>query len=99
MASMKNGWKRMQHVMLLLGLALAPGAALACPACKDALSSDPVGWALSWTTLLLISVPMLLFGSIGAWVAYAQWRVSRTVATATVPAARWSAWTEKEREA
>jgi hypothetical protein len=32
---------------------------------------------LSATTLLLIGMPMVLIGSIGAWIGYAYWRASR----------------------
>jgi len=63
---------------LLLGMALAtPSTVLACPSCKAAVEGDPVGTALSWTTLVMIAAPLLLFGSIGGWVSYMYWRASR----------------------
>lgn len=55
----------------------APAVALACEACRDAVANDPVGTALSATTLLLLGVPALLMGSIGGWVGYVHWRASR----------------------
>src|SRR6266478_5354748 len=54
--------------LLVAALWLLPSAVLACPACKDALEGDAVGRALSWTTLLMIAVPMVLVGSIGGWI-------------------------------
>lgn len=64
--------------MALLGTVLAaPAAVLACPSCKDAISGDPVASALSWTTLVLIAMPVLLVGSIGGWVVYVYWRAGR----------------------
>ena len=62
---------------LLVG---APGIVLACEACKDAVKNDPVGTALSATTLLLIGMPVLLVGSIGGWIGYVYWRASRPAA-------------------
>ena len=56
---------------------LVPAVVLACEACKDAVKDDPVGTALSATTLVLIAMPMLLIGSIGGWVGYAYWRATR----------------------
>lgn len=61
-------------VALLATLLASPSWVLACPSCKDALAGDPVGAALSWTTLVLIGVPLVLMGSIGGWVSYAHWR-------------------------
>jgi len=54
-----------------------PALALACEACRDAVANDPVGTALSATTLLLIGGPALLMGSIGGWVGYVHWRAGR----------------------
>ena len=73
---------------------------LACPSCKDAIESDPVAAALSWTTLLLIGVPMALFGSLGGWVAYVYWRAAHPAATVLGRAANFwrPSWTEKESE-
>lgn len=56
---------------------LAPSVVLACPSCKDAISGDPVASALSWTTLVLIAMPLVLIGSIGGWVVYVYWRAAR----------------------
>ncbi len=68
---------------VLLGIVVAaPAAVLACPSCKDAISNDAVADAFSWTTLLLIAMPMLLVGSIGGWVAYVYWRAARSAAAA-----------------
>ena len=65
-------------VAALASLALlAPSAVLACEACRDAVANDPVGTALSATTLLLIGVPALLMGSIGGWIGYMHWRARR----------------------
>ena len=62
----------------LLGVLLAaPSVVLACPSCKDAISGDPVASALSWTTLVLIAMPLVLIGSIGGWVGYVYWRAAR----------------------
>ncbi len=67
----------------------APTIGLACEACKDAVKEDPVGTALSATTLVLIAMPLLLIGSIGGWVAYVYWRAARRAlagaASSTVP--------------
>ena len=62
---------------LLFVVLLVPAVALACEACKDAVKDDPVGTALSATTLVLIAMPLLLVGSIGGWVGYAHWRAAR----------------------
>jgi ABC-type antimicrobial peptide transport system permease subunit len=64
-------------VTLLTTLWLVPAGVLACPSCNDAVTGDPVASALSWTTLLLIAMPMVLIGSIGGWVFYAYWRAAR----------------------
>jgi len=56
---------------------LAATAARACPNCADAIADDPVGYALSWTTLLMIAVPLLVFGSIGGWLLYTYRRAAR----------------------
>ena len=64
-------------VAFLGSVVTAPSWAFACPACKDALAADPVGAALSWTTLVLIGVPLVLVGAIGGWVSYAYWRALR----------------------
>ena len=56
---------------------LAPAVGQACEACKDAVKNDPVGTALSATTLLLIGMPMVLIGSIGGWIGHAYWRAAR----------------------
>lgn len=70
----------------LTGLLLvAPAVALACEACKDAVKDDPVGTALSATTLLLIGMPVLLIGSIGGWIGYVYWRASRQAAAVDGP--------------
>jgi protein-S-isoprenylcysteine O-methyltransferase Ste14 len=70
---------------LLSGLLLvAPAVALACEACKEAVKDDPVGTALSATTLLLIGMPALLIGSIGGWIGYVYWRASRQAAAVGV---------------
>lgn len=62
---------------LLSAVLLMPTVVLACEACKDAVKDDPVGTALSATTLVLIAMPMLLIGSIGGWVRYVYWRAAR----------------------
>lgn len=61
-------------------LLLAPTVGLACEACKDAVKNDPVGTALSATTLVLIGMPMVLIGSIGGWIGHAYWRATRQAA-------------------
>lgn len=61
-------------------LLLAPAVGHACEACKDAVKNDPVGTALSATTLVLIGMPMVLIGSIGGWIGYAYWRAARQAA-------------------
>ncbi len=84
---------------LVGALVLSPSAVLACPACKDALEGDSVGYALSWTTLMMIAVPMTLFLSIGGWVAFAYWRAARRAANDTAtPSLSWPVWAEKESE-
>ncbi len=61
-----------------LGVMLAaPMSVAACPLCKDAIAGDPVGSALSWTTLFLIALPAVLVGAIGGWVWYVYWRAAR----------------------
>ena len=72
---------------LLSAMLLAPTAGLACEACKDAVKDDPVGAALSATTLVLIAMPMLLIGSIGGWVGYVYWRADRRAALGAVSSA------------
>jgi len=82
----------------LVGLVLAlPSIGLACPACKDALEGDAVGRALSWTTLMMIAVPITLVGAIGGWVFFVYWRAAR-VASAAVSDVSWPLWAEKESE-
>jgi len=80
--SSRLGWAAALLPSLLLA---APTVALACEACKDAVKGDPVGTALSATTLLLIGMPMLLIGSIGGWIAYVYWRASRQAAAVARP--------------
>lgn len=63
---------------LLATLLATPSWVFACPSCKDAIAGDPVGAALSWTTLVLIGVPLVLMGSIGGWVSYVYWRAARS---------------------
>ncbi len=63
---------------LLAPLLVTPSWVWACPSCKDAVAGDPVGAALSWTTLVLIGVPLVLMGSIGGWVSYVYWRAARS---------------------
>ena len=62
---------------LLSAVLLIPTVVLACEACKEAVKDDPVGAALSATTLVLIAMPALLIGSIGGWVGYVYWRANR----------------------
>ena len=77
---------------LLLAITfVVPSMALACPNCKDAIAGDPVAAALSWTTLLLIAVPLVLFGSIGGWVGFIYWRAAHGLPW------NWR-WTGKESE-
>jgi hypothetical protein len=77
-----------------------PSRLLACPACKDALSGDPVGTALSGTTLFMIAVPMTLILSIGGWIVLTYRRAARRMAEedAAAPVAAWPVWVEKESE-
>ncbi len=70
-------WLRWVAAALLSVVLRAPTVVLACEACKEAVKDDPVGTALSATTLVLIAMPMLLIGSIGGWVGYAYWRAER----------------------
>ena len=64
---------------LLVGLVAGfPAVAAACPSCKDAISGDPVATALSATTLVLIAIPLALFGGMGSWVAYTLWRAQHS---------------------
>lgn len=65
-------------LVLLATLLTTPSWVWACPSCKDAVAGDPVGAALSWTTLVLIGVPLVLMGSIGGWVSYVYWRAARS---------------------
>jgi hypothetical protein len=81
----------------------ASSAAWACPSCNDAIGNDPVATALSWTTLLLIAMPLLLGGSIGGWIAISYWRAAREEAVANrgaaVPQSSWMhLWAGKESE-
>ncbi len=71
---------------VLAALLVDPLRAWACPFCNSAVARDPVGAALSWTTLLLIAVPFLLMGSIGGWVSYAHWRAEHDTWEANAPA-------------
>ena len=73
---------------------LLPAAASACPMCKSAMENNPVGAALSWTTLVLIAAPALLMASIGGWIGYVYWRAARRP-----DAVAWSPlWVEEESE-
>ena len=92
--------RRVLPAFLALALAVLPSVVLACPACKDALEGDSVGRALSWTTLLMIAVPMLLFTSIGGWVFFVYWRAARRAARedAAARSVSWPMWAEKESE-
>ena len=72
---------RVQRVAALSSaMLLAPTVGRACEACKEAVQNDPVGTALSATTLVLIGMPMVLIGSIGGWIGHAYWRASRHAA-------------------
>ena len=95
-----HAWKLgFRYAAAVLALQAMPSWVLACPACKDALAGDAVGMALSWTTLLLIAVPMLLVGSIGGWICYAYWQAARRSAAREGPQVdTWPLWTEKESE-
>ena len=77
-----SGWTRGMQAMLLCVAWLAPAVVEACEACKEAVKGDPVGTALSATTLLLIAMPMLLIGSVGGWIGYMYWRAARGGAVA-----------------
>ena len=79
--------RRWVAALLTCMLVVAPAVALACEACKEAVKDDPVGTALSATTLLLIGMPILLIGSIGGWIGYVYWRASRPAAADTGPPA------------
>ncbi len=82
----------------LVPLVLAlPSIGLACPACKDALEGDAVGRALSWTTLMMIAVPMALVAGIGGWVFFVYWRAAREGGAAAADVS-WPLWAEKESE-
>ena len=70
------GFQRAARVALTSVL-ITPSAVWACPSCKEALSGDAVGTALSATTLLLIAIPMVLVASIGGWVGLVYWRAAR----------------------
>ena len=73
---------------------LAQSLALACPMCKSAMEDNPVGTALSWTTLVLIALPVGLVASIGGWIGYVYWRAGRRP-----HAVAWSpVWREEESE-
>ena len=72
----------------LLPMLCVPSVVRACEACKDAVKDDPVGTALSATTLLLIAMPMVLIGSIGGWVSYVYWRANRRPAVGDGSAAQ-----------
>ncbi len=77
--------RRWLTALLAWLLVVAPTVVLACEACKDAVKDDPVGTALSATTLLLIGMPLLLIGSIGGWIGYVYWRASRPAAAVAGP--------------
>ena len=68
-------------------LVMPPSVGVACEACKEAVKDDPVGTALSATTLLLIGMPVLLIGSIGGWIGYVYWRAARPAAAVAGPPA------------
>lgn len=95
-----RGFRRLAAMVLGWSLAI-PSAVPACPLCKDALSGDPIGSALSWTTLLLIAFPSGLVTLIGGWIFFMYWRAARQAASATLesPSPAWSAaLNEKESE-
>jgi hypothetical protein len=85
MDAKRSSHRRWVTALLSGVLLVAPAVALACEACKDAVKDDPVGTALSATTLLLIGMPVLLIGSIGGWIGYVYWRASRQAAAADGP--------------
>ena len=76
----RQSWGGLIACTLLGGVAATPATLLACPLCKDALSGDPVGTALSATTLLLIAVPASLVLAIGGWIGFVYWRATRRAA-------------------
>jgi len=84
---MTKTWKLI--VIVFTVVVASPSLLLACPACKDALEGDAVGMALSWTTLLMIAVPMMLFASIGGWVFYVYWRAARPTTELPPHVAAW----------
>ena len=91
---------RCRSMIALTALLLRAAEGFACPACKDALAADPVGNALSATTLLLIGVPVFLVGSLGGWIAYVYWRAARRGLTPPGRSANFwrPVWTGKESQ-
>jgi hypothetical protein len=88
----KNIGTRGAAAILSSAIVAGPSSVLACPMCEVALKGDPVVAAFNGTTMLLIAVPALLFGSIGGWVSYVYWRAGRQAERLD-----WSSnWTEKE---
>ena len=65
-------------VWLLTGLLMAftffpsEGLAQGCAMCKTALSGaeDPLAIGIFWSALLMMSMPFVLFASIGGWIFY-----------------------------
>lgn len=73
------------HFSLLLLTALLPAVALSpseglaqgCAMCKTALSGaeDPLAVGIFWSAMLMMSMPFVLFASIGGWIFY-RYRVA-----------------------
>jgi len=55
-------------------VAFVPAVLLACPTCKDQLASDAntsgVVEGYFWSILLMLSMPIVILGSLGAYVVY-----------------------------
>jgi hypothetical protein len=68
---------------LLTALTLFPSEGLAqgCAMCKTALSGaeDPLAIGIFWSALLMMSMPFVLFASIGGWIFYQYRSADRPV--------------------
>jgi hypothetical protein len=55
----------------------APVLAQGCAMCGSALANDPVGYAISWSILFLMTTPYAIVGAVASWLYFTYRRAGR----------------------